>query len=46
MKRLLRNGKKRVAGLVLTMMAVCMVSSVAQELSIDMGQEKRFKRLL
>ncbi|MCI8364541.1 MAG: hypothetical protein HFG34_06280 [Eubacterium sp.] len=30
MKRLLRNGKKAVAGLVLTMMAVCMVSSVSQ----------------
>lgn len=30
MKKILKNGKKAVAGLVLTMMAVCMISSVAQ----------------
>ncbi len=30
MKNILKNGKKAVAGLFLTMMAVCMVSSVAQ----------------
>ncbi|MCI8364531.1 MAG: hypothetical protein HFG34_06230 [Eubacterium sp.] len=30
MKRLLRNSKKAVAGLVLAMMAVCMLSPVAQ----------------
>ncbi len=30
MKKILKNGKKAVTGLVLTMMAVCMISSVAQ----------------
>lgn len=30
MKKLWKNGKKAVAGMILTMMAVCMISSVAQ----------------
>lgn len=34
MKKLMKNGKKAVAGLILTMMAVCMVSSVAYADSI------------
>ena len=41
MKRLLKNGKKAVAGLVLTMLAVCMVSSVAQGAVDRYGSRKK-----
>ncbi|MCI8364529.1 MAG: hypothetical protein HFG34_06220 [Eubacterium sp.] len=41
MKRLLRNSKKAVAGLVLVMMAVCMLSSVAQGSVDRYGSRKK-----
>lgn len=42
MKKILKNGKKAVAGLVLTMMAVCMVSSVTQAArNIDFSASSR-----
>lgn len=41
MERLLKNGKKAVAGLVLTMLAVCMVSSVAQGAVDRYGSRKK-----
>ncbi len=42
MKKILKNGKKAVAGLVLTMMAVCMVSSVVYADSVTrIGSRKK-----
>lgn len=44
MKKILKNGKKAVTGLVLTMMAVCMISSVAQAAySIDCYSDSKRK---
>lgn len=44
MKKLFKNGKKVVAGMVLTMMAVCMVSSVAQGAVDRFGSRKKDSR--
>ena len=41
MKKLMKNGKKAVAGLVLTMLAVCMVSSVTQAAPDRYGVRKK-----
>ena len=44
MKKILKNGKKAVAGLVLTMMAVCMVSSMAQGAVDRYGKRDKDKK--
>lgn len=44
MKKILKNGKKAIAGLILTMMAVCMISSVAQGAIDRYGSRKKDAR--
>lgn len=41
MKKIFKNGKKAAAGLILTMMAVCMVSSMAQGAVDRHGSRKK-----